>query len=514
MEFERASGILFHPTSLPGEYGIGDLGDAAYRFIDFLNDSSQRLWQIMPLGPTGYGDSPYACFSAFAGNPMLISLEKLREEGLLAQQYLTNAPSFPEDKVDYGPVIEFRFQLLKRSFDNFKIMGDQSLTVEFEGFCTENQPWLDDYALFMALKETHRGASWDNWGWELATRQPDVLKRWQRRLEEQILAHKFYQYLFFKQWAALKQYANQNGIKIIGDIPIFVAYDSADVWSNPDLFYLDENGKPTVVAGVPPDYFSATGQLWGNPLYRWDVIAKTGYAWWIERIKACLATVDILRIDHFRGFESYWEVPFSERNAVHGRWVKGPGAELFNAVEAALGSLPIIAEDLGFITPEVDALRESLEFPGMRVLQFAFSSDASNRYLPHNYPRNCVVYTGTHDNDTTMGWFNGSSTELERKRALQYMGTNGRQFNWEFIKLAMRSVANTAIIPLQDLMGLGTEARMNLPSRLGGNWEWRYRPEMLTDEIKIKLKEITELYGRDARTDIKTDLDRRQNGNL
>lgn len=496
MELERASGVLLHPTSLPGKYGIGDLGEAAYDFIKFLKDCSQHLWQIMPLGPTGYGDSPYACFSAFAGNPLLISLEKLRDEGLLSPGDLENAPSFSTDKVEYGPLIKFRFQLLKRSFENFIQSADTAWKNQFDQFCSENRFWLEDYALFMALKETHRGQSWDNWGWELATRQSDVLKRWQQRLEEPVLSHKYYQYQFFKQWAALKQVANQNGIKIIGDIPIFVAYDSADVWSNPNLFYLDKNGKPTVVAGVPPDYFSETGQLWGNPLYRWDVNAETGYAWWIDRIQACLKIVDILRIDHFRGFESYWEVAASENTAINGRWVKGPGTGLFKAVEVKLGKLPIIAEDLGVITPEVDALRDSLEFPGMRVLQFAFSTDASNRDLPHNYPRNCVVYTGTHDNDTAIGWFNGSSTENERQRALQYMGTSGDQFNWELIRLAMSSVANTAIIPLQDLMGLGTDARMNFPSTLGRNWTWRYRPEMLTDEIKNRLREFTELYGR------------------
>lgn len=497
MEFERASGVLLHPTALPGKYGIGELGSSAYEFIDFLKDSSQRLWQIMPLGPTGYGDSPYACFSAFAGNPLLISFETLSEQNLLSKNDLAELPPFPDDKVEYGSVIEYRYRLLQKSFDNFTSSGNVSLKAEFEQFCSENQAWLDDYALFMALKETHRGATWNTWGWELATRQPDVIKRSQRRLEKQCLAHKYFQFLFFKQWFALKHYANQNEIKIIGDIPIFVAYDSADVWANPNLFYLDENGRPTVVAGVPPDYFSATGQLWGNPIYRWDGLAQTGYAWWIERIKACFTIVDIIRIDHFRGFESYWEVPASETTAINGRWVKGPGAELFYAVEAALGKLPIIAEDLGVITAEVDALRNSLEFPGMHILQFAFSSDAANRDLPHNYPRNCVVYTGTHDNDTAMGWFTGSSTENERKLALKYMGANGNRFNWDLIRLAMSSVANTAIVPLQDLIGLSADARMNFPSTLGGNnWAWRFKFEMLTHEIKGKLKELTELYSR------------------
>ena len=496
MEFERASGILLHPTSLPGKYGIGELGHAAYEFINFLRDSSQRLWQIMPLGPTGYGDSPYACFSAFAGNHLLISLDKLVEEGLLNSSDLDDTPDFSHDKIDYGPVIEYRLRILRKSFDVFTKNNDAHRKAEFEQFCTQHADWLEDYALFMALKESNRGASWNTWGWELATRQPDTLDRWRRRLEKPMLAHKYFQYLFFKQWAAVKQYANDNGIKIIGDIPIFVAYDSADVWANPGLFHLNEAGEPTLVAGVPPDYFSKTGQLWGNPLYRWDAVAETGYAWWIKRISACLSLVDILRIDHFRGFESYWEVPATEPTAVKGQWVKGPGADLFKAIKNALGKLPIIAEDLGVITPEVEALRDKLKFPGMRVLQFAFASDAENRDLPHKYPRNSVVYTGTHDNDTAMGWYQGSSTEYERGRALEYMGTDANEFNWSLIRLAFSSVANTAIIPLQDLMGLGTDARMNYPSTLGGNWAWRFRPEMINDHIRGKLRWFTELYGR------------------
>ncbi|MBN1352224.1 4-alpha-glucanotransferase [candidate division KSB1 bacterium] len=496
MKFKRASGILLHPTSFPGKYGIGELGSAGYEFIDFLSSCAQKLWQVMPLGPTGYGDSPYACFSAFAGNHLLISLDELVRQSTLSEADIADPPPFPDDKVDYGSVIDYRSDLLRKSFENFMQGSAPALQEEFDRFCRENQSWLDDYALFMALKESHRGASWDNWGQELATRQKDVLQQWRQRCSRQILAHKYYQFEFLRQWYALKDYANSKGIKIIGDIPIFVAYDSADVWANPELFYLDEKGKPELVAGVPPDYFSETGQRWGNPLYRWDVAAKTGYAWWLERIKASLKLVDILRIDHFRGFESYWEIPASEATAIKGRWVKGPGAELFNTIKRSLGKLPIIAEDLGVITPEVDALRDSVDFPGMRVLQFAFSSDASNRDLPHNYPDNCVVYTGTHDNDTTMGWFNGSCTKQERRHALQYIGVNGKPFNWALIQLAMSSVANLAIIPLQDVLGLGTDARMNFPSTLGGNWAWRYRKEMLNGDIGQQLRELTELYGR------------------
>ncbi len=498
MSFPRSSGILMHPTSLPGRFGCGDLGAEAYRFIEFLVESKQRLWQVLPLSPTGYGDSPYQSFSAFAGNPLLISLDKLVEERLLMPSDLEEAPSFPKDRVDYGAVIEFKTALLKMSFEKFKTEGRQDIWDEFVAFCRENSVWLDDFALFMALKEAHGGKVWNAWEPDIARRQPEAMEAWTQALAEPIQRHKYLQYQFFKQWTALKQFANEQGIRLMGDIPIFVAHDSTDVWAHPELFYLDERGRPTVVAGVPPDYFSPTGQLWGNPLYRWEVIKERGYIWWIDRVKAALATVDIVRLDHFRGFESYWEVPATEKTAMHGHWVKGPGADLFHALRVAFSAhnLPIVAEDLGIITPEVEGLRDQFELPGMRVLQFAFGGGVTNLHAPYQYPRNCVVYTGTHDNDTALGWFRNSGAAAEVELALKYLGTEGREFNWDFVRLALSSVADTAIIPLQDVLGLGSEARMNYPSRASGNWSWRYLPDALTVEIKGRLAEMTEIYGR------------------
>ena len=495
MPFPRSSGILLHPTSFPGRFGIGDLGQEAYRFLDFLADHGQTLWQVMPLGPTGYGDSPYATFSAFAGNPLLIALEPLIEAGYLTPEEAASAPPFPDGQVDYGAVIPFKLSLLKRAFHRFRDQAPPEERAAFHRFCQEEADWLDDFALFMALKEHHGGAIWSRWEPAVAARRPDALAHWSRRLEQEVLAHRYFQFLFFRQWGALKQYANTQGIRVIGDIPIFVAYDSADVWVHRALFHLDEAGNPTVVAGVPPDYFSPTGQLWGNPLYRWEVMAETGYAWWIARLRMLLRLVDIVRLDHFRGFEAYWEVPAGEETAVHGRWVPGPGAAFFEAVREALGDLPIIAEDLGFITPQVEALRERFGFPGMKVLQFAFDGDPTNPFLPHNYPRNCVVYTGTHDNDTTVGWFQKAPAE-ERAFALKYLGTDGREIHWDLIRLALASVADLAVIPLQDLLGLGSEARMNYPSRAGGNWRWRYRAGDLTAALGQRLAEMTEVYGR------------------
>jgi 4-alpha-glucanotransferase len=497
MSFPRSSGILLHPTSLPGRFGCGDVGSEAYRFLDFLVESKQRWWQVLPLGPTGYGDSPYQSFSAFAGNPLLIDPDRLVEEGLLSSSDLKKVPAFPQDGVDYGPVIGFRMALLKKSFENFKT-GRGPDQDEFETFCRENSAWLDDFTLFMALKEAHGGTVWNTWESDIAGRQPEAMRRWTQALADSIQRHHYFQYQFFKQWAALKRAANEQGIRFIGDIPIFVAHDSADVWAHPDLFYLDEKGQPTVVAGVPPDYFSATGQLWGNPLYRWDVMKERGYAWWIDRVKAALATVDVVRMDHFRGFEAYWEIPATEKNAIRGRWVKGPGADLFHALRFAFSvhHLPIIAEDLGVITPEVVALRDQFELPGMKILQFAFGGGIAKMEAPYQYSRNYVVYTGTHDNDTSLGWFRRSSAPEERELALKYMGTDGREFNWDFIRLAFSSVADMAVVPLQDVLGLDSEARMNYPSRASGNWSWRYLPGALTPEIKQRLAEMTEIYGR------------------
>jgi len=496
MRFPRASGVLLHPTSLPGRLGIGELGEEAYRWVDFLVGSQQRYWQVLPLGPTGYGDSPYQCFSAFAGNPLLISLERLVEIGLLDEADLADVPPFPSEQVDYGWVIPWKFDLLKRSFANFQSRATRSQQTDFYYFCQRNASWLDDFALFMALKDAHQGAVWSTWEPAIVRRQGEALAHWKEALAEDFQRHQYLQYQFFKQWWALKEYANQQGVQIIGDIPIFVAYDSADVWAHPELFYLDEAGHSTVVAGVPPDYFSATGQLWGNPLYRWDVMASTGYAWWIERFKATLTTVDIIRLDHFRGFEAYWEVPASESTAVKGRWVKGPGVDFFSAIERALGHLPIIAEDLGVITPPVVAMREQFDLPGMKILQFAFATGVAKMDKPYGYPNNCVVYTGTHDNDTTLGWFTGSSTPEERAMALKYLGTDGHEINWDFIRLAWSSVADTAMVPLQDLLGLDTAARMNYPSRASGNWTWRFTAEALTPALQSRLAELTEIYGR------------------
>lgn len=507
MRFPRSSGILLHPTSLPGRLGIGDLGAEAYRFVDFLARGGQRLWQVLPLGPTGYGDSPYQCFSAFAGNPLLISLEKLVEEGTLSAADLEGAPAFPDHEVDYGRVIEFKPPLLRKASHNFSRAASGADRDQYRLFCEQNASWLPDYALFMAVKEAHGGAVWSRWGPDIAARQPAAMASWNEKLPAEIEAHKYGQFEFFRQWAALKQYARDRGVRIMGDISIYVAHDSADVWMHRELFHLDAGGNPSLVAGVPPDYFSATGQLWGNPLYCWELMAQSGYRWWVERLRAALAVLDTVRLDHFRGFEAYWEVPASETTAVNGRWVKGPGAALFEAAREALGELPIVAENLGLITPEVETLRKRLGFPGMSVLQFAFAGDHEGaEFRPHNYPRELVAYTGTHDNDTTVGWWTstgvGDSTrspekvQREREFARKYLDTDGREINWVFIRALLASVADTVLFPLQDVMGLGSEARMNLPARPGGNWRWRFTPAMLTDQMADRLKELTWLYDR------------------
>ncbi len=496
MRFPRSSGILLHPTSLPGRFGIGSLGAEAYSFVDLLAECKQQLWQVLPLGPTGYGDSPYASFSAFAGNSLLISLDRLAEDGLLSRSDLKDAPSFPAENVDYGPVIEFKRAVLERSFANFEKRRSGAQQAEFEVFCEEHASWLDSYSLFMALKDAHGGAVWNTWDRDIAQLRPGALRSWSSKLAAPILFHKYLQYQFFRQWSRLRKYSSEKEIKIVGDMPIFVAYDSADVWSHPEVFHIGDDLMPTVVAGVPPDYFSKTGQLWGNPLYRWDVMAERGYGWWIERFRAVLNFVDIVRIDHFRGFEAYWEIPAEEETAVNGRWVKGPGSDFFHTVETDLGQLPLIAEDLGVITPEVEALRDQFGFPGMKVLQFAFGSGADNPYLPHNYLRNCVVYTGTHDNDTAIGWFTGSSTRKERNHFLSYTGTDGSSVNWDLIRMALSSVADVAVIPLQDVLGLGPEARMNTPSLAQGNWKWRYRDGALGKDVMEKLCMMTEIYSR------------------
>jgi len=512
VKYPRCSGILLHPTSLPERFGIGDLGPSAYAFVDFLAAAGQRLWQVLPLGPTGFGDSPYQVFSAFAGNPLLISLETLAHQGLLKTEDWDEGEEFPLDKVDYGRVIGFKLPLLRLAFKRFKTKA--SSDSQFEDFCRHNSSWLQEFALFMAIKEAHGGMSWDEWEPAIVMRQPEALARWTQELAHEIECHKFLQFTFFEQWSALKSYCHQRAIRIMGDIPIFVSRDSADVWSHPELFHLDSKGRPTVVAGVPPDYFSATGQLWGNPLYRWDTLEESGYRWWIERFRSTFEIVDMVRLDHFRGFESYWEVPALETTAIHGRWVKANGERLFAAVQRELGRLPIVAENLGVITPEVEALRKRFGFPGMAVLQFAFGSGPESEFLPHNYRRNCLVYTGTHDNDTVAGWWTGDGTQgstrqqdavlKEREFAMKYLGCDGSEIHWSFIRAVMASVADLAIVPLQDVLGLGSEARMNLPARAEDNWRWRFLPGALTENIRERLKELTRLYGRLAAEDMQS----------
>ncbi len=509
MLFERASGILLHPTSFPGPYGIGDLGGEAYHFVDFLKRSGQKLWQILPLAPTGYGDSPYAAFSAFAGNPLLVSPDILLHEALLRPEDLQDMPDFPTGRVDYGPLIEWKMGLLRRSYNLFKEGSDANSTVrsELALFEAEHAGWLDDYALFMAVKAAHGGKSWNEWDEGIALRKPQSMAEWKSKVGDEVGFQKYIQFLFFRQWLSLKGFANEHNIKIVGDIPIFVAYDSADVWSHAELFYLDEKGQTIVVAGVPPDYFSSKGQYWGNPLYKWDVLASTGYQWWVERFRSVFKLYDIVRLDHFRGFAAYWEVPVNEeQTAADGRWVKGPGVPFFKAVRDQLGDQPIIAEDLGVITPDVVEIRETMGFPGMRVLQFAFGAfetDATDPYLPHNFDNNTAVYTGTHDNDTTASWYN-SASERERTNAKHYLDIDtiedndqtGKLISRKLVRLAFSSVANTAIVPLQDLLGVGSEARMNWPGRSGGNWQWRYNADALSDELCQELRDITILFAR------------------
>jgi 4-alpha-glucanotransferase len=506
MIFPRSSGILLHPTSLPGPFGIGDLGSEAYAFADFLRESGQSLWQVLPLGPTGYGDSPYACYSAFAGNTLLISPEQLIAEGLLPRSDLPAATLLSSERVDFAQVHALKNDLLRTAYERYKRTTDTVLRSAFETFAQKHADWLEDYALFRALKDAHGGIAWNHWEPALVRRTPAALARAREQLRDQVEAQMFYQFLFFRQWFALKNYCHHCGIQLVGDLPIFVAHDSADVWTNPEEFKLDKNGTPIVVAGVPPDYFSSTGQLWGNPLYHWERMLDEGFKWWIERVRATLSVVDIVRVDHFRGFAACWEIPGGDQTAERGQWVEAPGRALFTAIRKTLGDLPIIAEDLGVITPDVVALRDEFGFPGMRILQFGFGSDTHNIDLPHNYAPNLVAYTGTHDNDTTSGWFRSEAGEgstrtakqIERERTfcLDYLNSDGKQIHWDFIRAVQASVANTAIVPLQDVLGLGTEARMNLPNSTEGNWSWRYKTGALTDEIGERLRELTSLYGR------------------
>lgn len=501
----RASGILLHPTSLPGRFGIGDLGSEAYAFADFLVAGGQSLWQMLPLGPTGYGDSPYACYSAFAGNTLLISPEVLREQELVSDADLEQA-ILVSARVDYGHAYETKTQLLLTAYANFQRGSDDSVQRAFAEFVEANRFWLDDYSLFRALKTANGNRPWHEWDAPLRLRDSSALQRARESLREEIAAHNFFQFIFFQQWFRLKRYCKDRGLRIIGDIPIFVALDSADVWTQPKQFKLDAEGRPTVVAGVPPDYFSATGQLWGNPLYDWDRMEADGFRWWIQRVRAALEMVDVVRIDHFRGFAACWEIPAGDETAERGRWVNVPGKKLFGAIRKELGELPIIAEDLGVITPDVEELRDEVGLPGMRVLQFAFGGDATSVNLPHNYVRNVAVYTGTHDNDTTVGWFQtdvrsestqpADDIEAEREYCRNYLSTTGDEIHWDFIRAVLASVADTAIVPLQDVLGAGNEARMNLPNTTNGNWDWRFAAGELTDAHAQRLRNLTQIYGR------------------
>ena len=488
MKFPRAAGVLLHPTSLPGPNGIGDLGPDALRFLDVLADAGFTLWQMLPLGPTGYGDSPYQCFSAFAGNPLLI--------------HIPGATStLPTDKVDFAEAIAHKRRMLGHVHARF--VPD----ARYEQFVHEQRAWLDDFSLFMALKQAYAGVPWTQWPAAFANRDPQALAGFRISHADVITQVCVEQYIFFRQFTALKQACRARGVQLMGDVPIYVAHDSADVWANRELFQLDEAGGLIVQAGVPPDYFSETGQLWGNPIYDWDALRARGYDWWIARMRAALEMFDIVRLDHFRGFEAYWEVPGADTTAINGVWSKGPGLELFNALTDALGPLPIIAEDLGLITPEVDALRDALGYPGMSILQFAFGGDGQAKHFqPHTFPRERVVYTGTHDNDTTVGWWNAevgtdstrSADDIEREHrfAKRYLDTDGHDMHWTLIRVALASVANTVLIPMQDILGLGSNARMNLPGRPSGNWQFRFTWEQLTPEITARLRDLTQLYDR------------------
>jgi len=495
--FPRSSGILLHPTSLPGPYGIGDLGDWAYRFVDWLAENGQGIWQVLPLGPTSYGDSPYQTLSAFAGNPNLISLDSLLSDGLLDQLDLLDTPHFPDERVDYGPVIGWHDEVLTRAYRRFQAAGLDDKRAAFEAWCTEQAHWLDDFSLFAALKDANGGRSWVEWPEGLALRDPAALDVARAEQAERIGSHRFRQWLFDTQWMALKATCNEQGIRLFGDLPIFVAHDSADVWANRELYYLDERGNPTVVAGVPPDYFSETGQRWGNPLYRWDRMKANGYAWWIARFKAILRTVDYVRIDHFRGFEAYWEIPAEEETAVEGQWVKGPAADFFRVVKDDLGELPIIAEDLGVITQGVEELRDGFNLPGMKVLQFAWNGP-KNPFLPHNHGINSVVYSGTHDNNTTLGWWAEEVDDETLAFMTDYLGTEVTDPAWTLMQVGMRSAAHTFVVTMQDVLRLGADARMNTPGNPAGNWTWRFTPDQLENGGDNGLGHLTWLYQRRA----------------
>lgn len=491
---------MLHITSLPSRFGIGDLGPAAYRFADFLAHTHQRLWQILPLGPVGYGASPYSSVSTFAGNPLLISPERLLAHGLLTEGDLADGPAFPTGRVDYDAVTKYKRRLLHTAVERFEADADAEDIRAFDMFCEQNADWLEDYALYAALKEAHGGAAWSDWPPPLALRASDALEAARRKHARALRQHKLWQHWFDQQWTALRDYCHHRDIQLFGDLPIYVAEDSADVWANQSLFHLDASGRPTVVAGVPPDAFSDTGQRWGNPLYRWDVMRERHYGWWRRRLAHILEQVDLVRIDHFRGLVAYWEIPADESTAINGRWVDGPGADLFATLQKGLGTLPVVAEDLGLITPDVVALRKRFDFPGMAVLHFAFGDGPSSDYLPHNYTRNLVAYTGTHDNNTTRGWWASDAlSPSDRSFAREYLDLAHEQapaVHWRCLRMLMASVADRTIFPLQDVLGRGAEARMNNPGDGGDNWTWRVAPGALSDDVAERLATLTRVYGR------------------
>ncbi len=494
-EFPRSGGVLLHPTSLPGPYGIGSFNRAAYEFVDFLARAGQKLWQLLPMGPTSYGDSPYQSFSSFAGNPYLIALETMVAEGLLDAAALADPPAFTAPGVDYCQMYEWKLPLLLRAAGEFERRANHAQKADFQFFCAEQAAWLEDFALFMALKNAHGGKAWNEWEPELRDRHPEALRKAREQHGELVHGHRFLQWLFDRAWQHLRRYANDKGIQVIGDIPIFVAMDSADVWVAPHAFHLDKNKRQTVQAGVPPDYFSPDGQLWGNPLYRWREMKADGFSWWLDRIRAAFRLYDIVRIDHFRGFAAYYEVPGKAKNARKGRWVKAPGVELFKTVRKKLGDVPIIAEDLGLITPDVQKLLDSTGYPGMRVLQFAFGSDAHDKFLPHNYVHHAVAYSGTHDNDTSAGWYE-TAGEHEKAAFHRYFDTDGSHAAHTLVRGVFASVASIAVVPLQDVLEVGKEGRMNFPGRSHDNWQWRFAEGDLKAEHEEFLLGLARAYGR------------------
>ncbi len=501
MKFSRQSGVLLHPTSLPGPFGSGDLSATAYHFVDWLQTAGQQLWQILPLGGIGPGNSPYMSSSAFAGNVLLIDLEDLQRHGWLQPMDLVPDANFEPQRLNFAAVWPWRMERLARAAHAFACASDPDQQSEFAAFCAQHSDWLDNYALFMALAEHYHWKDWCDWEGGLAQREAAAMAEARAHHAARIAFWKFCQWRFFTQWLRLRSYANGLGIQIVGDTPIFIAYQSAEVWARQDLFDLKPDGRARVVAGVPPDYFSATGQRWGNPMYRWTAHANEAYAWWIDRVRRTFELVDIVRIDHFRGFASYWEVPAEEPTAIHGQWLPGPGAPLFNAIHAALGPLAIIAEDLGKVTPDVEALRQEFSFPGMRILQFAFGDNSHNNFLPHRHQNDTVVYTGTHDNDTTQGWW-ASASERERRHATDYLAlTDGSDIHWDLIRASCASVADTAIHPLQDILGLGTQHRMNFPGKSQGYWEWRFEWSQMGAAHADRLRALCKTYGRDGSPD-------------